>query len=98
VSLIFDGSHLNSLLEISDLNPFNRPLRVVSVNLHQNIRWRYVPMNDTFGMTIADGLEQALGYLCALLLLKHPILCIRLLLYVVAVNQPMHISLVNTRQ
>jgi hypothetical protein len=97
VSLIFDGSHLNSLLEISDLNPFNRPLRAVSVNLHQNIRWRYVPMNDTFGMTIADGLEQALGYLCALLLLKHPILRIRLLLYIVAVNQPMHISLVNTR-
>jgi len=54
-------------------------------------------MNDTFGVTVAYGLEQALGYLCALLLLEHPILRIRFLLYVIAVNQPMHFSLVNTR-
>ena len=86
MSLIFYGSHLNSLLEIRDLNPLYRPLRVISVNLHQDIRGRYVAMNDTFGVTIADGLEQPLGYLCALCLLKHPILRIRLLLDVVAVN------------
>jgi hypothetical protein len=86
VSLIFYGSHLNSLLEIRDLNPLYWPLRMVSVDLHQDIRWRYVAMNDPSGVTIADGLEQALGYLCALLLLKHPLLCKRLMLDVISVN------------
>ena len=86
VSLLFYGLHLNSLLEIRDLNPLYRSLRMVSVNLHQDIRWRDVAMNDTFRVTIAYGLEQALGYLCALLLLKHPLLCKRLLLDVVTVN------------
>ena len=86
LSLLFYGLHLNSLLEIRDLNPLYRSLRMVSVDLHQYIRWRDVAMNDPSGVTIADGLEQPLGYLRALLLLKHPLLCKRLLLDVVAIN------------
>ena len=86
VSLLFYALHLNSLFEIRYLNPLYRSLRMVSVNLHQDIRWRDVAMNDPSGVTIADGLEQPLGYLCALLLLKHPLLCKRLLFDVIAVN------------
>lgn len=84
--LLFDWSHLNSLLEIRDLDPLYRPFRVVSVDLHQDIRWRNIAMNDPFRVAIADGLEQALGYLCTLLLLEHPLLCKGLLLNVVADN------------